>query len=1137
MKHNVIHIIATVLLCILFTGCIGGREEDDRMKALLDSARTEMLVNMDYNKAEGLFKEVIDATHNKMLRLWADEGMMQLCQIRSLNKTYYDYRSDAQQILREFKTAERHIDAENDSLLKRSRRHFYRVSAFYYITLRDVERMSEMIDSMHSEPLEKKEFLARYLGKESMYYKSLRKVWSAEELTDEGRYDEALDSLAAALHLINLHHQKYSFSGMEDTLYIYKESADTISTEMRWINNPDCVSVPDWMATVREQLSITFGAMGNKAASDYNHNIYFDILDATRQDRLLEQQMDRLLEHESSLNIYLIITSIAALLMLVVGIRLYKRKKRSSIRQQEKLREDTEHNISTLLERWLKEKGGSIAKIQDEMEYADDERRAAEMKVEENKRSYIDKATSMSIANGIVPFLDRAIREVDSKNCDVTYLAELIDKINDYNDILGHWVKIRQGSVSLHIESFPLDSLFEVARKAQKMYETDGLSLEVTATDAVVKADKALTLFMINTLMDNARKFTPKGGSVKVYAEQTPDYVEISVKDTGYGMSEDDSREVITARKGHGFGLLNCRGIIEKYKKTNRLFSVCHFGVESKIGEGSRFFFRLPTKIITILVLLMMPFTMLSAQEPDEGIRQARAFADSVYECNMNGNYARAIEFGDSVITSLNMHYIAVTGQTDKLLKLDGELRDMPEIGLWQDGFDTDYDVIISVRNEIAIAALAVNRKHLYRYNSNAFTRLYQHISQDKEMADDAARLERMNNNKVLILNLSILLIFLVIIITVLYYYHQYILPLSNLKEVNELDGLLLDSEEDKILQTVKRTINDIITIDDIKILPVGTSVVDRQNSTLTIPLSLDVDGERLDIGLLAIWLHSNATPSVDKSTEQLLGMIASYLAIALYCTSTKIDEMRQQLEMKQDEQHRAEADRNRIHVQNMILDNCLSAIKHETMYYPNRIKQLIPTNKDGKEGMDKGAISELLHYYKEIFTVLSECAMKQLEQTAFKRRMVNAESLVEGIKQMVEDNHKSESLTFDIKNEVPETTRIICDPIMVQYMFDALLSATAENTETTFAVDIKREGDFCVFSITDSSRHWTAEQTKSLFYADSMTYDAENDQLQGGEYILCRQIIREHDDHCGVRGCRIYAETPDRLTFTLPCR
>ena len=44
-------------------------------------------------------------------------------------------------------------------------------------------------------------------------------------------------------------------------------------------------------------------------------------------------------------------------------------------------------------------------------------------------------------------------------------------------------------------------------------------SLEVQPTDIRVKADKALTLFMINTLAENARKYTPQGGMVKVYAK------------------------------------------------------------------------------------------------------------------------------------------------------------------------------------------------------------------------------------------------------------------------------------------------------------------------------------------------------------------------------------------------------------------------------------------------------------------------------------------------------------------------------------------------------------------------------------------------------------------------------------------
>ena len=52
-----------------------------------------------------------------------------------------------------------------------------------------------------------------------------------------------------------------------------------------------------------------------------------------------------------------------------------------------------------------------------------------------------------------------------------------------------------------------------------------------------MKADKALTLFMINTLAENARKYTPEGGVVRIYARQTEEYVEISVEDNGRGLS------------------------------------------------------------------------------------------------------------------------------------------------------------------------------------------------------------------------------------------------------------------------------------------------------------------------------------------------------------------------------------------------------------------------------------------------------------------------------------------------------------------------------------------------------------------------------------------------------------------------
>ena len=80
---------------------------------------------------------------------------------------------------------------------------------------------------------------------------------------------------------------------------------------------------------------------------------------------------------------------------------------------------------------------------------------------------------------------------------------------------------------------------------------------------------------------------------MRIYARQENDFVEISVEDNGCGLSPEDvnhiigekvydskiigmndapDREALRKNKGNGFGLMNCKGIIEKYKKTNPAF-------------------------------------------------------------------------------------------------------------------------------------------------------------------------------------------------------------------------------------------------------------------------------------------------------------------------------------------------------------------------------------------------------------------------------------------------------------------------------------------------------------------------------------------------------------------------------------
>ena len=230
-----------------------------------------------------------------------------------------------------------------------------------------------------------------------------------------------------------------------------------------------------------------------------------------------------------------------------------------------------------------------------------------------NKRQNLIKKACLAIVNGINPYIDRILNEVHKltekgyiddekiKKEKYQYIDELVTTINEYNDILALWIKMKQGTLSLNIETFGLNELFDLLGKGRRAFEMKEQTLEIEPTHAMVKADRALTLFMINTLAENARKYTHEGGVIKVYARTTDSYVEISVEDNGRGISAEDVAQIIGEKvydsrvigmknatdadelkenKGSGFGLMNCKGIIEKYKKTNELFRVCVFNVE-----------------------------------------------------------------------------------------------------------------------------------------------------------------------------------------------------------------------------------------------------------------------------------------------------------------------------------------------------------------------------------------------------------------------------------------------------------------------------------------------------------------------------------------------------------------------------
>jgi PAS domain S-box-containing protein len=119
--------------------------------------------------------------------------------------------------------------------------------------------------------------------------------------------------------------------------------------------------------------------------------------------------------------------------------------------------------------------------------------------------------------------------------------------------------------------------------------------------DLMVFADEKMVGCILRNLTGNAMKFTPHGGKVTITAKSIPsEWVEISVKDTGIGMSMEMIEnlfqiEMNTSRKGterepsSGLGLILCKDFVEKHGGT--------LWVESEINRGSTFCFTLPNKI------------------------------------------------------------------------------------------------------------------------------------------------------------------------------------------------------------------------------------------------------------------------------------------------------------------------------------------------------------------------------------------------------------------------------------------------------------------------------------------------------------------------------------------------------------
>ena len=724
---------------------------------------------------------------------------------------------------------------------------------------------------------------------------------------------------------------------------------------------------------------------------------------------------------------------------------------------------------------------------------------------------------------------------------------------------------------------------------------------------------------MLNTLTDNARKFTPSGGQVTVCATEMTDAVEIKVSDTGCGLTESEIALILSSKiydaqqigvnsstvrheKGSGFGLLNCKGIIEKYKKSGEFFKVCCFHIESEENKGSCFSFRLPKGIrrksmmvLTFIFYLLTYGQYMYAFRPnisalpheeadmDYGeLKWAVFYADSVYFANVHGDYDRSMQYADSTFKYINRYYEDFLPEECVSRQLTATGSGMEELEWLSLGVKADYFLIMGFRNEMAIAALALHDWEKYEFNNRQFTHLYKLLTKDDSLEEFYIRQRNTQINLSVSLALLVFMLFIFSVLIYIVYFRRRILFRFNVMQVLETNHAMLNVIEMyarpertdelmfQLLSVVLSRLKELHEINSVRLLlyrgkgeKIGTflqgkedygvladsllsqayetenAVFDEMSNTQIYPLLLRLNGnERLCIGSVAV---NYGTYRMQKEDFIFENYIVNYLAILLYEAVIQRGQDLENVESAENEKQRSLYERTRIKVQNQILDNCLSTIKHESMYYPSRMKQIIRKLEEQEEHHDLKtsiySLRELAEYYKEIYTLLCAQADRQIDTGYFKCEKLSPHVIGKEWMKTIEvwRKKKAYDLRLSFVDELQQNSFMNVDATLVRFMLETLTkewaTRLAEREKGGCLTLCTSEDDgFVRFTLQSSVRIYDPEEAVRLFQPDVKHYP----------YLLCKEIVREHDKLNNFCGCRINIETDVHssgcsIWFTVP--
>jgi PAS domain S-box-containing protein len=228
-----------------------------------------------------------------------------------------------------------------------------------------------------------------------------------------------------------------------------------------------------------------------------------------------------------------------------------------------------------------------------------------ERQQEEQRSTFIsvishELKTPISIIKGYASTLARKDAQFDAQGLQSRLMAieEEVDRLDKLVGNLLYASRIQANGLQMDITSLDLEHLMRSVLRRLKAKAPDvSITLSIPESLPIVMADRDRIEEVLQNLLDNAIKYSPRHPEISVSCFSTGEEVIVSIRDSGMGISVREQEQIFErfqrvgdplarSTPGAGLGLYIARAIIEAHG--GRIW------VESTLREGSTFSFSLP---------------------------------------------------------------------------------------------------------------------------------------------------------------------------------------------------------------------------------------------------------------------------------------------------------------------------------------------------------------------------------------------------------------------------------------------------------------------------------------------------------------------------------------------------------------